>query len=274
MRSIYRYPGSKAKLLPQILPFIDASLKEASEGFVDAFVGGGSVLLAVAEKYPQLQLYANDKDLDVSAFWEIMSRGTNSELSELKRLLEQKPTTALYYELRQKKPASISMVEAAYQAIFFNRTSFSGDMRHAASPIGGKNQSSKYTVDCRYNTKKLLEQVDAIHKLLKGRVIVSPYDINSYDAIKNEKLTLYIDPPYVIKGNMLYEERMNSSDHLALSKTLSNRKNWILSYDNCPQVLELYDWANINLIDVAYCIKGAKTNWQNTKEVLILPNSF
>lgn len=271
MRSIYRYPGSKAKLLPQILPFIDASLKEASEGFVDAFVGGGSVLLAVAEKYPGLQLYANDKDLDVSAFWEIMSRGTNSELSELKRLLEQKPTIALYYELRKTKPASL--VEAAYQAIFFNRTSFSGDMRHAASPIGGKNQSSKYTVDCRYNIRKLLGQVDAIHKLLAGRVIVSNKDINSYDALKNEKLTLYIDPPYWAMGKSLYQHFLQADQHLALSKTLSNRKNWILSYDNCPQVLELYDWANINLIDVAYCIKGAKTNWQKTKEVLILPNS-
>jgi hypothetical protein len=48
--------------------------------------------------------------------------------------------------------------------------------------------------------------------------------------------------------------------------------NCILSYDNCQEIIELYHWASLNLIDATYCIKGTKLNWQKTKEILIVPN--
>jgi DNA adenine methylase len=267
MKTIFRYPGAKNKLLPQILPFIEDSL-QTTNCFCDAFVGGGSVLLEIAEKYPNIQLYVNDKDSFVFAFWQILSQEDPYDLHCLKSLLKQKPTVDLYYRLREAPPAS--KVDAAYRAVFFNRTSFSGDMRRTASPIGGKNQSSKYTVDCRYNVNKINQKLDIIHPLLAGRTIVTNSDINSYDAI-NQNMTVYLDPPYWQAGKMLYHEYMKQHEHAQLASNLKKNKNWILSYDNCEEILELYDWANIHFIDASYCIRGTKQNWHKTKEVLIVP---
>jgi site-specific DNA-adenine methylase len=126
MKTIFRYPGAKNRLLPQIMPFIEKSL-EKTACFYDAFVGGGSVLLEVAEKYPDIQLFANDKDQFVYCFWHIMSQEDGYDIKFLKELIKQQPTIDLYYQLRNEAPRND--VEAAYRAIFFNCTSFSGDMR-------------------------------------------------------------------------------------------------------------------------------------------------
>lgn len=265
--SIYRYPGGKTKLLPQIFPYIQKSI-ENRKAFCDLFVGGGSCLLAVASKYPKLQLFANDKDDFIFSFWDLMSNGTLDEIEALKQMLNIKPTTELFYKLRNIKPTS--RIELAFYGIFFNRTSFSGDMRRNSSPIGGRKQQSKYTIDCRYNVKKIIEKIDNIHKLLKNRVIVSNIDINEY-LINDDSIAIYADPPYVLKGSMLYEKYMTFEEHKNLSIKLKNYNNWVLSYDNCKEILKLYEWANINIINASYCIKGNKTNWNLTNELLILP---
>jgi len=269
MKSIFRFPGGKTKLLPQIMPFIEKSLQD-THIFCDAFIGGGSVFLKVAEKYPQMHLFCNDKDYSIFSFWELMGNGTDTDISELKKLIRQIPTIELYYQLRATPPQSI--IEAAYQSIFFNRCSFSGDMRHSASPIGGKLQKSKWAIGCRYNEKKLLQQIDHIHELLFGRITVSNKDISDYATIRDQGITIYLDPPYVKAGKQLYQQYMKYDEHNNLANILKFQNNWILSYDNCEEIRELYNWANVQLIDASYCIKGSKTNWNKTKEVLILPS--
>lgn len=268
MKTLMRYPGAKTKLLPQIFPFIEASLKDRKI-FCDAFVGGGSVALHIAEKYPEIKLHLNDKDSYVFAFWKILAANNKDDLSILKEMVSVQPTIELYYKLRKEEPKNL--IEAAYRAIFFNRCSFSGDMRRSASPIGGKAQLSKYKVDCRYNVQKLLQKIDEISNLLAGRTEVSNEDINSLDNYEN--ICTYYDPPYVKMGAQLYQEHMNYVEHKKLSETLKEQKNWVLSYDNHPDVLDLYSWADIHFIDATYCIRGTKSNWHKTKEVLILPKS-
>lgn len=267
MKSCYRFPGSKAKLLPQILPFIETSLIGRGS-FADLFVGGGSVALAVAGKYPNLPLILNDKDPLTFSFWRLMA-DEHAEIEPLLELIKNQPTIELYYQLRAEEPKNIT--ERAYRSIFFNRTSFSGDMRKKASPIGGKHQSSQWKVDCRYNAEKLIAQIGDIKKLLSGRTEVYNEDINDLAVLDDDGIAVYLDPPYLIKGHMLYEEHMRLQEHQQLAQSLSKNRNWVLSIDNCEQVREMYDYADIRFIDVSYCIKGKKDNWEKTKELLILP---
>jgi len=72
---------------------------------------------------------------------------------------------------------------------------------------------------------------------------------------------------------MLYEHSMNKMDHEKLANILSSSENnWVLSYDNCQDIREMYSWARLLEIDVKYCIKGEKTSWDKTRELIILPN--
>ncbi len=262
MKTCFRYPGSKAKLLPVIEPFIEKSL-EHSSSFADLFVGGGSVLLDVAEDYPDKELIINDKDPFIYSFWKVMANGSSGELEELCALLDQQPTIDLFYQLRATEPTSL--VKRAYYSIFFNRTCFSGIA--SAGPIGGKLQESKYKVDCRYNAKKLKTSVSKISQLLAGRTIVHNQDI--LQALTTVTGATYLDPPYWEKGPALYPVHMPEAEHIALSLLLKEKENWILSYDDCPETREMYKYANVNTIDANYCINGKKTSWVKKSELLI-----
>ena len=256
----FRYPGSKNKLLPMLMPLID---KIIDDTFADVFVGGGSVLLAVAEKYPKIKLYANDKDYWIYCFWKIIS-DPNVKLNDLFDLMAQKPTVNLFNTLRQD--TSTDEINCAYKAIFFNRTAFSGILKSGV--LGGKKQKSNYTVDCRYNFTKLKNKIIKCRSLLVGRTIVSNDDFTQYPAL-TDNIPIYLDPPYFVKGNGLYREQMNNNNHIQLSSLLQNRSNWILSYDDHPKIRELYKNNNIIDLSVEYCINGKKIDWKQKNELII-----
>ena len=261
-----RYPGSKAKLMKALMPHIDIMMLNRGE-FCDAFIGGGSVLLEVADKYPKIKLYANDKDINIASFWKIISAVDTIKLWELFDLIDAKPTIEQFYKLRET-PAT-NDVECAYRAIYFNRCCFSGIAM--SGPIGGKEQKSKYTVDCRYNAGKLKKKIRACHELLIGRTEVSNIDFSLYDPLNKTDMPVYIDPPYWLKGKMLYPENMQPTEHRNLAAILNMRSNWILSYDDCPEIRNLYSKNQIIDLAASYCINGKKTSWEKKNELIILP---
>ena len=53
---------------------------------------------------------------------------------------------------------------------------------------------------------------------------------------------LYLDPPYA-NGERLYGDKGDmheSFDHVGLAEILTGRSNWILSYNDCDYIRELY----------------------------------
>jgi DNA adenine methylase len=261
----YRYPGSKAKLVSTLMEYIDPLLVGKHE-FCDLFIGGGSVLLEVAKKYPHIGLYANDKDKYVASFWQIIADTNSNNLNKLLGLMETKPTLKLFYKLRET-PAN-DIVGLAYRSIFFNRTTFSGIFN--SGPIGGKNQSSKYSVDCRYNFKKLKEKILNCHKLLSGRAVIDNVDFSEYLILSHTDIPVYIDAPYYNKGDILYHEKMSSIQHQLLAQQMENRPNWVMSYDDCSEIRQLYSSKKIIDLSARYCINGKKDNWQSKNELVIL----
>ena len=263
----FRYPGAKSKWLPKLMVPI-AKILEKKGRFSDCFVGGGSVLLEVAAKYPKAELFANDKDRGVYCFWKIVADSNRSQLDKLFALMQTKPTIKLFNELRQDFDTA-DEVQCAYRCIFFNRTTFSGIAR--SGPIGGHEQKSKYTVDCRYNAGKLIKKIEQCRKLLVGRTTVESYDIKDYPYLIHSHEPAYLDPPYYIKGDMLYTEKMNEFDHQNMANILKQRDNWVLSYDDCPEVRQFYQGKNIEVLSVRYCINGEKEDWKETGELIITP---
>ena len=264
MITLFRYPGAKNKLLVPISKCLEPFIK-ATNSFCDVFVGGGSVLCEVASNYPVLKLVANDKDYLIYSFWLLISSCSTNEKSQLFTLIDQKPTVELFYRL--KKDQSTDILFCAYKAIFLNRCAFSGILK--SNPIGGKEQQSEYKIDCRYNPKVLKNKIEALNLLLKNRLAVFNLDFRELDYLTKTDNACYLDPVYVQKGNELYNETMNAQDHKDLASILASRKNWLLSYDNCVEILQLYKTSDINTLDAKYSINGKKETWTNSKELLI-----
>jgi|SRR5579859_5622966 len=266
----FRFPGSKNKLLPHIMKELDPILKNA-DCFSDGFVGGGPVLLEVAAKYPNIKLFVNDKDRWIYCFWKIVADSNRKELDQLLDLLSNKPTIKLFNELRQPFD-NTNIVDCAYRCLFFNRTTFSGIIN--SGPIGGQDQKSKWTVDCRYNFNNLKKKIEKCHLLLVNRTTVENFDISQYPYLVNNNYPIYLDPPYVRAGKMLYSVFMSENEHINLSNIIINRSNWVLSYDNHALINKLYSNCNLQNLTHKYCIDGKKTTWSEKTELIITPRKL
>lgn len=262
--SPYRYPGGKSKYCNEILQKLSIYL-DKNNNFVDVFVGGGSITLAVAEKYRYHNIYINDIDPWVYSFWKLIAKNDSKEIKELFNLIDIKPTIDYFNHLREKNPQN--EIEQAYYSIFFNRTTFSG--LGFNGPIGGKDQKSKYTIDCRYNSLKIKSNILECIKLLSGRTIVSNNHFSNFNTWSNTQYVSYLDPPYVEAGKQLYTYWMQKEEHILLSNILQVKNDWVLSYDDDELIRDLYKNNQIFNLSVKYSVDGKKTNLKNKNELLI-----
>ena len=76
---------------------------------------------------------------------------------------------------------------------------------------------------------------------LKGAIITDKDFSYLVNKASGRKVFLFLDPPYYVKGNQLYEYGMSDSDHRRLRDLLSETEHlFLLTYDNCYQVWDLY----------------------------------
>jgi DNA adenine methylase len=267
---IFRYPGGKNKLLPVIMHYLVPVL-DRTDVYYEPFIGGGSVVIEVAKRYPDKQLIVNDFDYNMSSFWGMIACGSDSQWATLEEKIKQQPTVDMFNQLRSETPTC--NLEGAYHAIFFNRCTFSGIA--TSGPIGGQGQKSRYTVDCRYNADRLIKECRELRKLMSGRLSSCYLQFQAFLEFVTKQYgngAIYLDPPYYVKGPELYPCSMGHEDHVELARQLRERKNWVLSYDVCDEIADLYSFANCIMIDAKYSISGVKTTWAKKQEYIIVPS--
>jgi DNA adenine methylase len=83
----------------------------------------------------------------------------------------------------------------------------------------------------------------------------------------------YLDPPYFVAGKKCYPTYMVRSEHEELARVLSDKTDWLLSYDDCPEVRDLYRWARVETTVTRYSMSshGPKI-WPKKTELLIERN--
>ncbi len=88
----------------------------------------------------------------------------------------------------------------------------------------------------------------------------------------NDRLFYYLDPPFYVKAKDLYRVSFTNDEHILLSTYLRNfKRNWILSYDKVPEIINLYSAKNYNPIhiNIPYSL-NSKSN-RIEKELIITP---
>ena len=147
-------------------------------------------MLDVARRDRKLELYANDLDPDVAAFWKVMASDDVS-IDLLCERLDVVPTLELFDKIRSE-PAS-DLVGRAFAAVIRNRCAFSGYL--TGGPLGGRTQTGKMKIFSRYNKEKVIEAVAEAHRLLSGRLQVFSVDGINF-VRRHAKKPLFCDPPY------------------------------------------------------------------------------
>lgn len=230
--------------------------------------------LDCAGRYPNLKLQLADADFCMASFWQVVAEGSPEKLQRLEEMVYRTPTVETFQTLQPERLKLVGQscedsVWAAYLAILFNRTAFSGIA--SSGPIGGVGQKSKWTIDCRYNAQRLVESIRKVSGLLRDRTEVVWAGFDSFLPTLSPLDTLvYLDPPYFEKGDALYPAQMTPQAHEGLARILTQaRYPWVLSYDDHPTIQELYRNCLTHPIDARYSIDGVKSAWKKTGELII-----
>ena len=227
-------------------------LIQASGAYHEIFVGGGPILLDIAadRRFEHVNLAANDLDHVVAAFWDVLANAPDDEFNELLALVNRKPTIEMFWAEREREKLERDRVTLAYHCVFFHKTTFNGMYR--ALPIGGRSQKSKWTVGCHYTPANIVKKLTEARRRVYQRLAVTSVPAIECIASIPDGEALYLDPPYFTVGHLLYPVAMTHLDHCALADALKTRTAWVLSYDNCDAVRDLYTFARVHEIQAWY----------------------
>jgi len=276
MSSFFRYPGGKTKIYNIIEK--ELSKYDIPETYAEPFFGGGSVGLKLLSSNSNIKsIYINDKNSALECLWTSVIKYPK----ELKKMiLSYVPSVESFFKIKQQllnytkqqNENSDTVIKYGFMQLAIHQISYSGLGVKSGGPLGGKKQQSKYKIDCRWSPQYMCNKIDKVHNLFKQRQVEMHNDdfdcfIKKVDGIK---ALIYLDPPYYIKGNELYQYGFSTEDHIRLSNCLKNIKSrWVLSYDNCPEIHDLYSWAKITDINVKYTI-----NTSRKKSELLITNDI
>ncbi|MGL6152386.1 MAG: DNA adenine methylase [Aeromonas sobria] len=260
--SPFRYPGGKGKLA-RFLAYFLVSNDLVGSRLVEPFCGGAGGTLPLLAAGLIERLVLNDLNPAMYSFWYSLKNHPD----ELIRLVRTEAVNIeSWHHWRDVYSNDLSdVIERGFAAFFLNRTNRSGILH--AGPIGGRDQSGEYKIDCRFNKSNLEKRIERIALLSES------IDVHSMDASKliseltDENDFIYADPPYVKEGKNIYKKYcFDDKLHFSFSETIKrSASKWLISYDDHPLVHSLYSKSGINVVEFSYVMNRARVG----RELLI-----
>ncbi len=274
-RSPLRYPGGKSRFSKLLARFIE--LNNLQDGiYTEPYAGGaGAGLYLLFAEYVN-SIILNDADRMIYLFWKSVLYNTDKFI----KLINDTPISIDEWQKQKrifKNNHSNSELDVAFATFYLNRCNRSGILH--AGPIGGQSQNGDWRLDARFNKKELIRRIEKI-ALYDSRISV--YNLDAIEFIERyviplatpeKRILAYLDPPYYSKGAQLYLNYYTAEDHVKLSEYINGQRvfRWIVSYDDVPQIRQLYCNYIINGISLNYSAHKTKVG----KEVIIFsPNSI
>lgn len=266
MTGFFRYPGGKSKIKNVICKHLSVYASDPTLEYREPFFGGGSIGLKHLLGGSQSSIWINDKDPGISCLWTAVILYPDELKDRVKRFAASVIAFDAYkMELLQKDSVPNNkhdLIRHAFMKLAIHQISYSGLGTKSGGPLGGRSQSSKYKIDCRWSPHYICKKIDHIHDRFSTFNIrenrCTNYDFADLIEADGNAL-LYLDPPYYVKGNDLYQQGMTFEDHERLASALhATSHQWILSYDDAPEIRALYAWAEIEVVHVNYSITAEK----------------
>lgn len=227
INSPFRYAGGKfyaRKIIGSYIP--------EHKHYVEPFVGGGSIFFYK----DKVSSWINDSDQELINCYRVI----RDDAEELIYALKGENATKERHHYYKNEFNPKSKFESAVRYYYLNRTSYSGIMKHENCYFG-------------YGDKYSMRPENWGRQLMKNHTKLRNVKITSWDFEKvinktdSKDAFLFVDPPYYnADQNKFYRNFFTLDDHARLSEVLkkySNKMNFLLTYDNSPEVKEMYSWA-------------------------------
>ena len=260
-KTCLRYPGGKSRAVAKMDPYFP-DLRDYKE-YREPFLGGGSVAIHVAKKYPHLNIWVNDLYQPLVNFWQqLQDRGDilKDTLVDLKTS-NNTPELAKELFLQSKEKVNDQTLSAIDRAVHFyvvNKCSFSG-----------LTESSSFSAQASSNNFTLR----GIEKLPGYSKIISDWKITNLtyeQLLTDDKDTFtYLDPPYEI-GSNLYGRRGSMHkgfDHDTFAGDCDRFiGHQLISYNSSQLIKDRFtDW-NAAEFDLTYTMRSVGEYMRDQKE--------
>jgi DNA adenine methylase len=250
-----RYPGSKFRAYKYLRPFIE---NVDHDEFREPFFGSGAVFF---QKNPTKLNWINDLDKDLMNFYEIIKQHKTRK----KLMLESSkfiPTKESFEDLKNSKP--ISRYARALKYFIINRTAYSGIMK---LPNWGFHETKSVQPD---KWPKRIEMAGM--KLNFAKITCLDYEAVLFAPALFKKTLFFLDPPYFkADQKRAYTKSFDLKDHRRLMENLKKLEHkFILTYDDCLEIRDMYSWANIHSQEWMYhTANSVVASRKNGKELII-----
>lgn len=237
-----RYPGGKTSIRKMVAKIMENNGLTRGH-YAEPYAGGCGLALTMLFSDVAHELHLNDLDRSIYTFWDTV---LNDGDSLIEKMMATDVTIDEWYVQReiQRNKDIVNDFDLAFSTLFLNRTNRSGIILKAGV-IGGLSQEGNYKLDCRFNKDGLAEKIKRIQKY-KHRIHF--YNLDAIDFLKTtsseirSKLFYCIDPPYFSKGSALYTNFYEPKDHAKVADAILELEHpWMLTYDNKPEIRELYE---------------------------------
>lgn len=267
-----RYPGGKACLTGYLSHLIDLNDLRGC-AYYEPYAGGAGAALGLLRDGLVTDIFINDADARVGAFW-------FSVLKHSDRFVDGIFNTPLTIEEWRKQheicqhPEKHSRFDVGFAAFYMNRCNRSGVLT-GAGPIGGYAQNGKWRLDVRFSRAALAERVISLSNFGE-RIHASQMDALDFLKTRTPRgrsrssVFVYLDPPYVNKGQRLYLNSYVKRDHAVLARYMGLQKvlPWLMSYDDTVLVRNLYGKQQISSLPIRYSLQKKRS----AKELIIAPH--
>jgi DNA adenine methylase len=253
-----RYPGGKTracKIIDNILlEYFDITNFDT---IISPFFGGGSFEFYLQNKYG-FKLIVNDKFIPLYNFWKQVKINKSILCDELRKIKSVSKEQFIEYR-NTIMNLNDDILQQSIQYFIINRCSFSG-----STLSGGFSQEAS-------NKRFTLSSINKIEELNFTNIEIYNYDF--YEFINNFNINnslMFLDPPYYLENkSKLYGNNGDlhqDFNHDLLYDLLNTKKNWIITYNNCEYIRNLYK--DFIIIDVNWSY-GMNTS-KSSSEIIII----
>lgn len=262
---MYRCAGGKRRIASLIVRrILEQCEGRPVTGYCEPFLASGAVcleLLKVAGEIFQ-RVWLNDLDRGTFALWWSLL----NEPKELRRLVHGfKPSRKMFFRFKRDLLAgeNCSLPELALRKLAVHQLSFSGLGVRAGGPMSA--------ISSRWSPRRIDKNIDNARCLLGGKdVTVTNLDYKRVLSQIDVNTFIFADPPFYVQGGALYQYAFTERNHEELCALLSSAKfPWLLSYDDCPKVRQMYPQSRVVEVPMTYTIHGITKK----SELLIAPKT-
>ena len=268
LKTPLRYPGGKSRActkLDQYLP----DLKDYKE-FREPFLGGGSVAIHIAKKYPNISIWVNDLYEPLVNFWQtIQDDGQNLQdmILSLKNKYPNRDSARELFVAAKEEINNEELSSRDRAAYFYvvNKCSFSGLTESSSFSAQASESNFSY---------RGIEKITGYQEIIENWKITN---LSYEDLLTNDQTTfIYLDPPYDIKDNLYGKkgEMHKRFDHDKFAEDCDRHTaHQLISYNSSQLIKDRFKEWDASEFDLTYTMRSVgeyMRDQQDRKELLLM----